>query len=85
MSDIRTSKAYLVLERPSSMYRGPRIVALRANPPYLEPNQVGVRVVLRVPMDVFNKFLPEVEVAVEEANFIPPTAELEDFEAGDDE
>lgn len=76
--DIRVTKAYLVLERAKWRYDPPRIVALRKEKPRLESGQVAVRVQLRIPMSLFDTYIPIVEAELGEASLILPDLEVDE-------
>jgi hypothetical protein len=74
--DIRTASIYLVLERSKWRYDPPRVVSMRKEKPRLESGQVAVKVQLRIPMDLFNTYIPVVEAELAEGDFILPELEV---------
>jgi hypothetical protein len=76
-TDIRKSSCYLILERPRWRYDPPRIVTIRATKPKLAAGQVAVKVVLSIPMGLFDTFIPVVEAEIREGDFLAPEIEIE--------
>jgi len=70
------ARAYLVLQK--DRYGHPDIVALRKEKPILASGQIAIRVVVNVPLGLFETFIPAVEVELHENEVIPPTVELEE-------
>lgn len=77
MTDIRTATAYLVVEKDSWIYGKPRIVAMRKNKPSLESGQIAVKVNLKIPMAIFDQFIPVLEAEISAPDAILPTIEIE--------
>jgi hypothetical protein len=69
---------YLVLELDrGSLYRAPRVVNHRKTKPSLEAGQIAVKVVLDIPMDVFDTFIPVVTAELSEAQISTPEITIE--------
>lgn len=83
MSDIRTARAYLILERPSWKFDPPNIVGMRKSKPDLKGGQIAVRVALNIPMEMFNEFIPEITAQLEAGEVIIPELELEESDDAD--
>lgn len=77
MTDIRTASAYLVIEKDAWAYGRPRITAMRKNKPALESGQIAVKVNLKIPMAIFDQFIPVLEAEISEPDVIAPTIEIE--------
>ncbi len=75
--DVRTASAYLILERASWRYDPPRIVAMRKEKPTLTAKQIAVKVNLRIPMALFDQFIPVIQGEISEPDIIAPAIELE--------
>lgn len=74
MPNTKPAKAYLIIER--DRYGNPAIAGLRKERPALGHRQIAVRVVVNVPMALFETFIPSIEVELHEGEIIPPTVEL---------
>lgn len=56
-----TASTYLVLELDrGNTYRDPRVVSHRKTKPALEPGQIAIKVEIKIPMSLFETFIPVV-------------------------
>lgn len=77
MTDIRTASAYLVIEKAGWKWDPPRITAMRKEKPALKSGQIAVKVSLKIPMAIFDQFIPVLEAEISEPDVIAPTIQIE--------
>ncbi|MBT2484774.1 MULTISPECIES: hypothetical protein [unclassified Microbacterium] len=77
MRDTRTTSVYLILEPHSHTWKPPRVAAMKVRKPALESGQIAVKVNLKIPMAIFDQFIPVLEAEISEPDAILPAIEIE--------